>query len=56
MNRNKRTAIVLGIAVLMAAIASMGVYRIVSTMPARRPPPARWTPWWLRTRSSWALG
>jgi pilus assembly protein CpaB len=36
MNRNKRTAIVLGVAVLMAAIASMGIYRIVSTMPARQ--------------------
>jgi pilus assembly protein CpaB len=36
MNRNKRTAIVLGVAVLAAAIASMGVYRIVSTMPARQ--------------------
>ena len=35
MNRNKRTAIVLGVAVLMAAIASLGVYRIVKAMPAR---------------------
>ena len=36
MNRNKRTAIVLGVAIVAAAIASMGVYRIVSTMPARQ--------------------
>jgi pilus assembly protein CpaB len=36
MNRNKRTAIVLGVAVLMAAIASLGVYRIVAKMPARQ--------------------
>ena len=35
MNRNKRSAIVLGIAVVMAAIASLGVYRIVAAMPAR---------------------
>ena len=35
MNRSKRTAIVLGVAVLMAAIASLGVYRIVKAMPAR---------------------
>ena len=35
MNRNKRTAIVLGVAVLMAAIASLGVFRIVKAMPAR---------------------
>jgi len=36
MNRSKRTAIVLGVAVLMAAIASLGVYRIVSAMPQRQ--------------------
>jgi pilus assembly protein CpaB len=36
MNRNKRTAIVLSVAVLMAAIASLGVYRIVSKMPERQ--------------------
>jgi len=35
MNRNRRTAIVLGVAVLMAATASLGVYRIVAAMPAR---------------------
>lgn len=37
MNRNKRTAIVLSVAVLMAAIASLGVYRIVQKMPAKQP-------------------
>jgi pilus assembly protein CpaB len=37
MNRNRRTAIVLGVAVLMAAVASLGVYRIVKAMPARAP-------------------
>jgi len=36
MNRNKRTAIVMGVAVVMAAIASLGVYRIVSAMPQRQ--------------------
>ena len=36
MNRNKRTAVVLAVAVLMAAIASLGVYRIVTAMPARQ--------------------
>ena len=35
MNRNKRTAIVLGVAVVMAAIASLGAYRIVAAIPAR---------------------
>ena len=39
MNRNKRTAIVLGVAVVMAAIASLGVYRIVSAMPQRQEAP-----------------
>ena len=37
MNRNKRTAIVLAVAVFMAAIASLGVYRIVTAMPAKLP-------------------
>jgi pilus assembly protein CpaB len=35
MNRNRRTAIVFGVAALMAAIARLGVYRIVAAMPAR---------------------
>jgi pilus assembly protein CpaB len=35
MNRNTRTAVVVGIAVLLAAIASLGMYRIVSRMPDR---------------------
>lgn len=38
MNRTKRTAIVLGIAVVMAAIASMGVYRVVSDVSKRAAP------------------
>ena len=38
MNRNKRTAIVLGVAVMMAAIASMGVYRVVSNVAKREAP------------------
>ena len=36
MNRNNRTVIVLAIAVIMAGIASFGVYRVVSNMPARQ--------------------
>ncbi len=36
MNRNKRTAVVLAVAVLMAAIASLGVYRIVTAMPVKQ--------------------
>lgn len=35
MDRNKRTALVVGIAVILAAVASLGMYRIVSRMPAR---------------------
>jgi pilus assembly protein CpaB len=35
MNRNTRTAVVVGIAVLLAAIASLGMYRIVSRMPGK---------------------
>lgn len=35
MDRNKRTLIVVGVAVLLAAIASFGVYRLVATLPAR---------------------
>jgi pilus assembly protein CpaB len=35
MDRNKRTALVVGIAVLLAAVASLGMYRIVSRMPAK---------------------
>ena len=34
MDRSKRTAVVVGIAVLLAAIATLGMYRIVSRMPA----------------------
>ena len=34
MDRTKRTAVVVGIAVLLAAIATLGMYRIVSQMPA----------------------
>lgn len=33
MDRSKRTAIVVGIAVLLAAVASLGMYRIVARMP-----------------------
>jgi pilus assembly protein CpaB len=36
MNRNNRTVIVLAIAILMAGIASFGVYRVVASMPARQ--------------------
>jgi len=35
MDRNKRTAVVVGVAVILAAIASLGMYRIVSRMPAK---------------------
>lgn len=35
MARSKRTAVVVGVAVLLAAVASMGMYRVVSRMPAR---------------------
>jgi pilus assembly protein CpaB len=35
MNRSKRTAVVVGVAVLLAATASFGIYRIVSKLPAR---------------------
>ena len=35
MDRSKRTAVVVGIAVVLAAVASLGMYRIVSRMPAR---------------------
>ena len=35
MDRSKRTALVVGIAVLLAAVASLGMYRVVSRMPAR---------------------
>jgi len=35
MDRNIRTALVVGIAVVLAAVASLGMYRIVSRMPAR---------------------
>jgi pilus assembly protein CpaB len=33
MNRSKRTAVVLGIAIVLASVASLGVYRIVSRLP-----------------------
>jgi len=35
MDRSKRTAVVVGIAVLLAAVASLGMYRVVSRMPGR---------------------
>jgi pilus assembly protein CpaB len=35
MDRNKRTAVVVGVAVVLAAVASLGMYRIVSRMPAK---------------------
>ena len=35
MDRNTRTAVVVGVAVILAAIASLGMYRIVSRMPAK---------------------
>jgi pilus assembly protein CpaB len=35
MDRNKRTAVVLLVAVLLAAVASLGMYRIVSRMPTK---------------------
>jgi len=35
MNRSKRTAVVVGIAVILADTASFGIYRIVSKLPAR---------------------
>ena len=35
MDRSKRTAVVVGVAVLLAAIASLGMYRIVQRMPSR---------------------
>jgi pilus assembly protein CpaB len=35
MDRSKRTALVVGIAVILAAVASLGMYRVVSRMPAR---------------------
>jgi pilus assembly protein CpaB len=35
MDRNKRTALVVGVAVVLAAVASLGMYRIVSRMPAK---------------------
>ena len=34
MDRNKRTAVVIGVAVLLAAVASLGMYRVVSRRPA----------------------
>src|SRR3954451_22493148 len=41
MNRNTRTIVVLAIAVLMAAIASAGVYLAVRSMPVREVEVAR---------------
>ncbi|HXW05331.1 MAG TPA: Flp pilus assembly protein CpaB [Vicinamibacterales bacterium] len=35
MDRSKRTAVVVGVAVLLAAIASLGIYRIVSRLPVQ---------------------
>lgn len=36
MDRNKRTAVVVGVAVVLAAVASLGMYRIVSRMPTAK--------------------
>jgi pilus assembly protein CpaB len=36
MHRNKRTALVLAIAGVLAAVASLGMYRVVARMPARQ--------------------
>ena len=36
MNRNKRTVVVVLVAVLLAAVASLGMYRVVSARPATR--------------------
>jgi pilus assembly protein CpaB len=35
MDRNKRTAVVVSVAVVLAAVASLGMYRIVARMPPR---------------------
>ena len=35
MDRNKRTAVVVVVAVILAAVASLGMYRIVARMPAK---------------------
>ena len=35
MDRRNRTALVVGVAVILAAVASLGMYRVVSRMPAR---------------------
>ena len=35
MDRSKRTAVVVSVAVVLAAVASLGMYRIVARMPAR---------------------
>ena len=35
MDRNKRTTVVVLVAVLLAAVASLGMYRVVSRMPAK---------------------
>jgi pilus assembly protein CpaB len=35
MDRSKRTVVVVAVAVLLAAVASLGIYRIVSRMPSR---------------------
>ena len=35
MDRSRRTTLVVGIAVILAAIASLGMYRVVARMPAR---------------------
>jgi len=40
MDRNKRTAIVIGIAVLLAATASFGIYRVISRVALRGAAPA----------------
>ena len=57
MDRSKRTAVVVGIAVILAAVATLGMYRIVSQMPAsgrRNRDRALWS--WRSIRSSSARG
>ena len=41
MNRNTRTLIVMAVAILMASLASFGVYRAVQSMPVREVEVAR---------------
>ena len=41
MDRNKRTAVVVLVAVILAAVASLGMYRVVSRGRPARPTPSR---------------